>query len=67
MHIFFDETWNKLRAGLPDFDDSRPFIHRFAGMAKVVSQVMGLLKNKGLDRSTFGQCCRLAQTLSHDE
>jgi len=61
-----DETLNKLRAALPDFDDRRTFIHRFAGTAKVVSQVMELLKNNGLNRSTFGKCRRLAETLSDD-
>ncbi|MDY6991273.1 MAG: hypothetical protein SVR94_01535, partial [Pseudomonadota bacterium] len=30
-----DETLNKRRAALPDFDDRRPFIHRFAGDAQV--------------------------------
>lgn len=61
-----DETLNKLHAALPDFDDRRSFIRRFAGTAKVVSQVMELLKNNGLNRSTFGKCRRLAETLSDD-
>ncbi len=61
-----NDTLNKLRAALPDFDDLRPFIRDFADTANIVSQVMEILKNNGLNRVTSGKCRRLAKTLPDD-
>lgn len=57
---------NKLRSALPGFDEIKPFIRRFAQTADVISQVMEKLKNNGLNRAVFRQCCRLAKTLPED-
>jgi hypothetical protein len=53
----------KLRAALPGFLALRAFVEIFASTAVTVSRVMETLKNKGLDRSTYEQCCQLAQQL----
>jgi hypothetical protein len=57
------DTLNKLRAALPGFEDSKPFIRRFAYTADVISQTMETLKNNGLNQKTCNQCRRLAKTL----
>ena len=59
-----DDSLNKVRAALPDINDSKSFIQSFAGTAKTVSQVMELLKNKGLNNSTFSECHSLMEKLS---
>ncbi len=51
----------KLRAALPGFSRLKPFIIRFATTANVVSQVMEILKNKGLDQASHKQCLELAE------
>jgi hypothetical protein len=53
----------KLRAALPGFLTLRAFIATFATTAVTVSQVMEILKHKGLHRSTYEQCCQLAEQL----
>jgi hypothetical protein len=53
----------KLRAALPGFALLKPFIKRFANTTKVVSQVMEILKNKGLDQTSYEQCCQLSEEL----
>jgi len=53
----------KLRAALPGFLRLKPFIKGFANTAQVVSQVMEILKNKGLDPSHYEHCYRLSETL----
>lgn len=53
----------KLRKTLPGFLRLKPFIKRFANTAQVVSQVMEILKNKGLDQSRYEHCYRLSETL----
>jgi hypothetical protein len=53
----------KLRAALPGFVALRPFVENFASTAVTVSQVMETLKNKGLDQSTYEQCCQLSEQL----
>lgn len=53
----------KLRAALPGFIALRAFVENFASTAVTVSQVMQTLKNKGLDRSTYEQCCQLSEQL----
>ncbi len=53
----------KLRKTLPGFLRLKPFIKRFANTAQVVSQVIEILKNKGLDQSRYEHCYRLSETL----
>jgi len=54
---------DKLRTALPGFSLSKSFIQSFAKTASVMSQVMELLKNKGLDQSSYEQCRQLAEQL----
>ena len=53
----------KLRLALPGLLLLKPFIKRFAGTTKVVSQVMEILKNKGLDQSSHEKCYQLSTSL----
>jgi len=53
----------KLRAALPGFLRLRAFVATFAATAVTVSQVMEILKHQGLHRSTYKQCCQLAEQL----
>ena len=53
----------RLRTALPDFLLLKPFIHRFASTTKVVSQVMEVLKNRGLNQTSYEQCHQLAKEL----
>ncbi len=46
----------KLRIAFPGFTQLKPFIRRFANTTSVVSQVMEILKNKGLDQTSYAQC-----------
>ena len=54
----------KLRTALPGFLRLKPFIKRFAITTQVVTQVMGILKNKGLDKISYERCYQLSETLS---
>lgn len=51
----------KLRAALPSFGLSRAFIQSFAKTASVTSQVMAILKNRGLDQVSYEECRQLAK------
>ena len=53
----------KLREALPGFLKLKLFIKGFANTAQVVSQVMEILKNKGLDPSHYQHCYHLSETL----
>jgi hypothetical protein len=53
----------KLRKAFPHFSQSRDFIVRFASTTKVISQVMEILKNNGLDKTTYKQCFELSRKL----
>ena len=53
----------RLRTALPGFLLLKPFIQRFARTTKVVSQVMEVLKNTGLNQTSYEQCHQLAQEL----
>ena len=53
----------KLREVLPDFLQMRGFIERFALTTKVISEVLEILKNKGLNKVTYRQCFQLSKTL----
>jgi hypothetical protein len=53
----------KLRTALPGFMQLKHFIKNFASTTKVVSQVMEILKNKGLNQTSYEQCYLLSQDL----
>ena len=53
----------RLRTALPGFLQLKPFIERFASTTKVVSQVMEVLKNAGLNQASYEQCHQLAKEL----
>jgi hypothetical protein len=53
----------KLRAAMGGFAPLRPFIERFASTVRGVAEVLEILKNKGLNQSTYRQCCQLAEQL----
>ena len=54
---------DKLRKAFPNFLQLRGFIEGFATTTKIVSQVLEILKNKGLDKTTYKQCYKLSQEL----
>ena len=56
-------TLDKLRKAFPGLLKSRGFIERFASTTKTVSQVLGILKNKGLDKTSYKQCYQLSKDL----
>lgn len=56
----------RLRTALPGFLKLRSFITTFAATAVTVSQVMAMLKNKGLDSDTGAQCRKLMYQLPAD-
>ena len=53
----------RLRTAMPGFLLLKPFIQRFASTTKVVSQVMEVLKNRGLNQTSYEQCHQLAKEL----
>jgi hypothetical protein len=54
---------DKLRSALPGFLLLKPFIKRFAITTQVVAEVMGILKNKGLDPISYERCYQLSETM----
>lgn len=54
---------SRLRKAFPNFSQSREFIDRFASTTYIVSQVLEILKNKGLDRYSYQQCYALSKKL----
>lgn len=54
---------SRLRKAFPNFSQSREFIERFASTTYIVSQVMEILKNKGLDKASYKQCYALSKQL----
>lgn len=54
---------DKLRTVFPNFLQMKPFIEHFALSTKIVSDVMEILKNKGLNKVTYQQCYELSKTL----
>jgi len=54
---------DKLRSVFPNFLQMKPFIERFALSTKIVADVMEILKNKGLNKTTYRQCYELSKTL----
>ena len=70
LHVFAvkgqtkeDNQLAKLRKAFPHFRQSRDFIVRFASTTKIISQVMEILKNNGLDKTTYKQCFELSRKL----
>ena len=53
----------KLRTALPGFMQLKHFIKNFASTTKVVSQAMEILKNKGLNQTSYEHCYLLSQDL----
>jgi len=53
----------KLRKAFPHFNQSKDFIVRFASTTAIISQVMEILKNDGLDKTTYKQCFELSRQL----
>ncbi len=53
----------RIRKAFPDLIKSRNFIERFALTSKITSDVMKILKNKGLDKETYKQCSELSKQL----
>ncbi|MEE9338642.1 MAG: hypothetical protein V3U87_11220, partial [Methylococcaceae bacterium] len=53
----------KLRKAFPQFSQSRDFIVLFASTIKIISQVLDILKNNGLDKTTYKQCVELSKKL----
>lgn len=53
----------KRSKALPGFSQLKPFVKRFANTTKVVSQVLEILKNKGLDQTSYEQCYQLSKGL----
>ena len=58
-----DSLLEKLRKAFPNYLQLRDFIEGFATTTKIVSQVLEILKNKGLDKTTYKQCYQLSQDL----
>ena len=54
---------SKLRAALPGFSLLKPFVKRFANTTSVVSQIMEILKNKGLSQTSYEQCQKFSKQL----
>ena len=51
----------KIRKALPGFILLKQFIKRFAQTTKLVSEIMEVLKNKGLDQSSYEKCRQLSK------
>lgn len=58
-----DGTLERIRKAFPDLIKSKKFIEYFALTAEITSEVMKILKNKGLDRGTRKQCYNLSKKL----
>jgi hypothetical protein len=58
-----ESVLQKLREAMPNFSRMRPFIQRFATTTIVINKVNSVLKNKGLNQSTYRECKDLAETL----
>lgn len=53
----------RLRNALPGFSGLKPFIKSFSNTAAVTSEMMGILKNKGLNQTSYKQCLTLSKKL----
>jgi len=55
--------YQKLQESLPEFYLIKPFIIQFAEIANVISNTLKVLKNNGLDETSFNQCNQLLEQL----
>ncbi len=53
----------KLRKIFPHFTILKPFIKNFAKTTSITSKVMQIVKNRGLDQSTYNECSKLLKEL----
>jgi hypothetical protein len=53
----------RLRHALPGFGRLKPFIISFAKTAKITSDIMKILKNKGLSPTSYEECQQLSKQL----
>jgi hypothetical protein len=54
---------DKLRTVFPGFLQMKDFIESFATTTTIVSQVLEILKNRGLNKSTYKECQALSKAL----
>jgi len=54
---------DKLRTVFPNFLQMKGFIECFSLTTKIVAEVMEILKNNGLNKTTYRQCYELSKTL----
>lgn len=60
------DSLDRLHAAFPNFDQSKQFIKHFASTTQVISRVMEMLKNKGLDQTSCDHCHKLTEQLPKD-
>ena len=53
----------RLREALPGFSRLKPFIKSFARAARATSEIMEILKNKGLDQNSYELCLEITEQL----
>jgi len=53
----------RLRKELPGFTRLKPFIKHFATTTQCIAMVMDILKNNGLNQTTYEQCWQCSETL----
>ncbi len=58
-----DSLLDRLRTAFPNFIQMRGFIEGFAKTTTLVSQVMEILKNQGLDKTSYKKCYHLSTGL----
>ena len=58
-----DSVLQRLREAMPNFSRMRPFIQRLATTTAVINKVSSVLKNNGLNQSTYRECKTFAETL----
>lgn len=58
-----DSVLDRLRTAFPNLLQLKGFIECFSRTTIIVSQVMEILKNKGLDRASYRQCLELSKKL----
>jgi len=53
----------RLRNIFPNFSSLKPFIKNFAKTTNITSSIMKILKNRGLNQSTYNECINLLKQL----
>jgi hypothetical protein len=56
----------KIRKAMPGFNLLKPFVKHFAHTTRLVSEIMEILKNKGLDQTSHEKCRLLSKKLSRN-